>query len=56
MPQTLAVAALSKSDRGWVPAALAAMAAGHAIAATVVGPTKLSERVQAAPDRSAQQA
>ena len=45
VPQTLAAAALSKSDRGWVPAALAAMAAGAAIAATVVGRTRLSERV-----------
>ena len=45
VPQTLAVAALSKTDRGWVPAALAAMAAGLAIAATVVGRTTLSERV-----------
>jgi MFS family permease len=45
VPQTLAAAALSKTDRGWVPAALAAMAAGVAIAATVVGRTRLSERV-----------
>jgi MFS family permease len=45
VPQTLATAALSKTDRGWVPAALAAMAAGVAIAATVVGRTRLSERV-----------
>lgn len=45
VPQTLAAAALSKTDRGWVPAALAAMAAGQAIAATVVGRTRLSERV-----------
>lgn len=45
VPQTLAAAALSKSDRGLVPAALAAMAAGAAIAATVVGRTTLSERV-----------
>jgi predicted MFS family arabinose efflux permease len=45
VPQTLAAAALSKTDRGWVPAALAAMAAGMAIAATVVGRTRLSERV-----------
>jgi MFS family permease len=45
VPQTLAAAALSKSDRGLVPAALAAMAAGMAIAATVVGRTALSERV-----------
>lgn len=45
VPQSLAAAALSKSDRGWVPAALAAMAAGAAIAATVVGRTRLSERV-----------
>jgi hypothetical protein len=45
VPQTLAAAALSKTDRGWVPAALAAMAAGMAIAATVVGQTRLSERV-----------
>ena len=45
VPQSLAAAALSKTDRGWVPAALAAMAAGQAIAATVVGRTRLSERV-----------
>jgi predicted MFS family arabinose efflux permease len=45
VPQTLAAAALGKTDRGWVPAALAAMAAGAAIAATVVGWTGLSERV-----------
>lgn len=45
VPQTLATAALIKSDRGWVPAALAAMAAGQAISATVVGRTRLSERV-----------
>jgi MFS family permease len=44
VPQTLAAAAL-KSDRGWVPAALAATAAGAAIAATVVGRTRLSEHV-----------
>jgi len=46
VPQALAAAALSKTDRGWVPAALAAMAAGLAIAATVVGRTRLSERVE----------
>jgi MFS family permease len=45
VPQTLADAALIKTDRGWVPAALAAMAAGQAIAATVVGRTRLSEKV-----------
>jgi MFS family permease len=45
VPQSLAAAALGKADRGWVPAALAATAAGAAIAATVVGRTKLSERV-----------
>jgi len=45
VPQTLAAAALTKSDRGWVPAALAATAAGAAVAATVVGRTRLSERV-----------
>lgn len=45
VPQSLAAAALSRTDRGWVPAALAAMAAGQAIAATVVGRTALSERV-----------
>ncbi len=44
LPQTLATT-LSTTDRGWVPAALAAMAAGQAIAATVVGKTRLSERV-----------
>ena len=46
LPQTLAAAALSRTDRGWVPAALAAMAAGQAIAATLVGRTALSERVR----------
>ncbi len=46
LPQTLSAAALSKTDRGWVPAALAAMAAGQAIAATLVGRTALSERVR----------
>jgi MFS family permease len=45
VPQALAAAALSKTDRDWVPAALAAMAAGLAIAATVVGRTRLSERI-----------
>jgi MFS family permease len=45
VPQTLAATALIKSDRGWVPAALAAMAAGQAIAATAVGRTRLSEHV-----------
>jgi predicted MFS family arabinose efflux permease len=45
VPQSLAAAALSRTDRAWVPAALAAMAAGQAIAATVVGRTALSERV-----------
>jgi predicted MFS family arabinose efflux permease len=44
VPQTLATT-LSRTDRSWVPAALAAMAAGQAIAATVVGKTRLSERV-----------
>jgi MFS family permease len=44
VPQTLATT-LSRTDRGWVPAALAAMAAGQAIAATVAGKTRLSERV-----------
>jgi MFS family permease len=44
VPQTLATT-LSRTDRAWVPAALAAMAAGQAIAATVVGKTRLSERV-----------
>jgi MFS family permease len=44
VPQTLATT-LSRTDRAWVPAALAAMAAGQAIAATVVGRTRLSERV-----------
>jgi Major Facilitator Superfamily len=46
VPQTLAAAALIRSDRGWVPAALAAMAAGQAISATAVGRTRLSERVR----------
>lgn len=45
MPQTLATT-LSSTDRAWVPAALAAMAAGQAIAATAVGMTRLSERIQ----------
>ena len=45
VPQSLAAAALSKTDRGWVPVALAAMAAGAAISATVVGGTALSERI-----------
>jgi MFS family permease len=45
VPQSLAAAALSKTDRGWVPVALAAMAAGAAISATVVGRTALSERL-----------
>jgi predicted MFS family arabinose efflux permease len=45
VPQSLAAAALSRTDRSWVPAALAAMAAGQAIAATIVGRTALSERV-----------
>jgi hypothetical protein len=44
VPQTLATT-LSRTDRAWVPAALAAMAAGQAIAATMVGKTRLSERV-----------
>jgi MFS family permease len=44
VPQSLAAAAL-KTDHGWVPAALAAMAAGAAISATVVGRTALSERI-----------
>jgi MFS family permease len=44
VPQTLATT-LSTTDRAWVPAALAAMAAGQAIAATAVGRTRLSERV-----------
>jgi hypothetical protein len=39
------VAALRKTDRAWEPAALAALAAGLAIAATEVGRTSLSERV-----------
>jgi MFS family permease len=45
VPQTLATAALIRNDRGWVPAALAGMAAGQAISATVVGRTHLSERI-----------
>jgi predicted MFS family arabinose efflux permease len=44
LPQTLATT-LSRTDRAWVPAALAAMGAGQAIAATVVGKTRLGERV-----------
>jgi hypothetical protein len=45
VPQSLAAAALGKADRGWVPFALAAMAAGAAISATVIGRTALSERI-----------
>lgn len=45
VPQTLVAAALSRTDRGWVPAALAGVAAGAAVAATVAGRTRLSERV-----------
>jgi MFS family permease len=45
MPQTLAAAALSRTDRSWVPAALAAMAAGSAISAVLVGRTALGEKV-----------
>jgi MFS family permease len=45
VPQSLAAAALSKTERGWVPLALAATAAGVAISATVVGRTALSERI-----------
>jgi predicted MFS family arabinose efflux permease len=44
LPQTLATT-LSRTDRAWVPAALAAMGVGQAIAATVVGKTRLGERV-----------
>jgi MFS family permease len=44
VPQTLATT-LSRTDRAWVPAALAAMAVGQALAATVVGKTRLSEQV-----------
>ena len=44
VPQSLAAPAL-RSERGWVPVALAAMAAGAAISATVVGRTALSERI-----------
>jgi predicted MFS family arabinose efflux permease len=44
VPQTLATT-LSTTDRAWVPAALAAMAAGQAIGATAVGKTRLSEWV-----------
>jgi hypothetical protein len=44
VPQTLATT-LSGAHRAWLPAALAAMAAGQAIAATAVGKTRLSERV-----------
>ncbi|HEV2451182.1 MAG TPA: MFS transporter [Streptosporangiaceae bacterium] len=45
LPQTLAPAALAGAHRAWTPAALAAMAAGLAISATVVGRTGLGERV-----------
>jgi predicted MFS family arabinose efflux permease len=45
VPQSLAAAALSRTDRSWIPAALAAMAAGQAIAATLVGRTALGERI-----------
>ena len=44
VPQSLAAPAL-KAERGWIPVALAAMAAGAAISATVVGRTALSERI-----------
>ena len=44
VPQSLAAPAL-RAERGWVPVALAAMAAGAAISATVVGRTGLSERI-----------
>jgi MFS family permease len=46
MPQTLAATALSKTDRSWVPAALAAMAAGAAISAILVGRSSLGEKVR----------
>jgi hypothetical protein len=45
VPQSLAAAELSKTDRGWIPVAIAAMAAGAAISATVIGRTALSERI-----------
>jgi predicted MFS family arabinose efflux permease len=45
VPQSLATT-LSRTDRAWVPLALAAMAAGQTIAATAVGRTRLSERVR----------
>lgn len=47
VPAVLATAALRGSYRGWVPAAMAAMAAGLAIAGTIVGRTGLAERVGA---------
>jgi len=44
VPQSLAAPAL-KAEHGWIPVALAAMAAGAATSATVVGRTALSERI-----------
>jgi hypothetical protein len=46
IPQTLAAAALTRTDRSWVPAALAAMAAGSAISAVVVGRSALGENIR----------
>jgi MFS family permease len=45
LPQTLAPAALAGAEHDWTPAALAGMAAGLAISATLVGRSGLGERV-----------
>ncbi len=45
VPATLATTALTGSYRGWVPAAMAAGAAGLAISGTIVGRSQLAERV-----------
>jgi hypothetical protein len=45
MPAVLATTALPGSRRHWVPAAMAAYAAGLAIAGAIVGRTSLAERV-----------
>ncbi|HEY2441567.1 MAG TPA: MFS transporter [Streptosporangiaceae bacterium] len=45
LPQTLAAPALAGADHDWTPAALAGMAAGLAISATLVGRSGLGERV-----------
>lgn len=45
LPATAAIMALRGSYRGWVPAAMAAGAAGLAIAGTIVGRTRLATHV-----------